>query len=421
MRIANDSDYGLSGTVWTADVDRGLDVARRVRTGTYTVNNFMMEFSAPFGGFKCSGIGRELGPEGLSAYLEPKTDQPADGLRAEDEVLREKISTRRRGDAETSRLTDPTGLRVSASPRLCVPSRGRVIGNELLRSSSAWNAPASCRRSREYIAIPNQSPAFDPQWREHGHMERAVELIADWVRAQQVAGLHARGRAARRAHAGGVDGGAGRRRDETVLLYGHLDKQPPMDGWSEGLGPWTPVVRDGKLYGRGGADDGYAAFACVAALQALQRAARAARALRGADRGLRGERQRAICRPTSRRSPIASARRAWSICLDSGCGNYEQLWITTSLRGLVGGTLTVGVLDEGVHSGGGQRHRAVERSASRASCSARLEDARHGRDPAAGRCTSRFPPSARAQAGGGRRCSGRRSRERFRSPARRGR
>ena len=73
LRIANDSDYGLSGTVWTADVDHGLEVARQVRTGTYTVNNFMMEFSAPFGGFKCSGVGRELGPEGLSAYLEAKS------------------------------------------------------------------------------------------------------------------------------------------------------------------------------------------------------------------------------------------------------------------------------------------------------------------------------------------------------------
>ncbi len=73
LRIANDSDYGLSGSVWTADIDHGVDVARGVRTGTYTVNGFGMEFGAPFGGFKCSGLGRELGPEGLNAYLEAKT------------------------------------------------------------------------------------------------------------------------------------------------------------------------------------------------------------------------------------------------------------------------------------------------------------------------------------------------------------
>ncbi len=73
VRIANDSDYGLSGSVWTSDVEAGIDVARRVRTGTYTVNGFAMEWSAPFGGFKNSGVGRELGPEGLGAYLEAKT------------------------------------------------------------------------------------------------------------------------------------------------------------------------------------------------------------------------------------------------------------------------------------------------------------------------------------------------------------
>jgi betaine-aldehyde dehydrogenase len=73
VRIANDSDYGLSGSVWSADLERGLAAARRVRTGSYGVNGFGMEFSAPFGGFKQSGIGRELGPEGLRAYLEPKT------------------------------------------------------------------------------------------------------------------------------------------------------------------------------------------------------------------------------------------------------------------------------------------------------------------------------------------------------------
>jgi aldehyde dehydrogenase (NAD+) len=73
VRIANDSDYGLSGSVWTTNFDTGVDIARRVRTGSYTVNGFAMEFGAPFGGFKQSGIGRELGPEGLNAFLEPKT------------------------------------------------------------------------------------------------------------------------------------------------------------------------------------------------------------------------------------------------------------------------------------------------------------------------------------------------------------
>ena len=73
MRIANDSDYGLSGSVWTADVERGLGIARRVRTGTFGVNQpYSMDPAAPFGGVKASGIGRELGREGLDGYLEIK-------------------------------------------------------------------------------------------------------------------------------------------------------------------------------------------------------------------------------------------------------------------------------------------------------------------------------------------------------------
>ncbi len=73
VRIANDSDYGLAGTVWTTDVEAGLDVARGVRTGTYGVNTYTMDFSAPFGGFKASGTGREFGPEGLAQYTELKS------------------------------------------------------------------------------------------------------------------------------------------------------------------------------------------------------------------------------------------------------------------------------------------------------------------------------------------------------------
>ncbi|MCS6997726.1 MAG: M20/M25/M40 family metallo-hydrolase, partial [Casimicrobiaceae bacterium] len=124
----------------------------------------------------------------------------------------------------------------------------------------------------EYIRIPNKSPMFDPDWERHGHMDEAAELMLRWVRAQPVPGLEAEivrlpGRTPLLfAEVPGVPG-----IEDTVLLYGHLDKQPEMSGWAEGLGPWTPVLRDGRLYGRGGADDGYACFASVGALLALAR------------------------------------------------------------------------------------------------------------------------------------------------------
>ena len=138
---------------------------------------------------------------------------------------------------------------------------------------------------------------------------------------------------------------------DTVLLYGHLDKQPEMVGWADGFGPWTPRIEGDKLYGRGGADDGYAMFGALTALLALQRAGRAARALRDPDRGLRGigQLRSALLRRSSggaHRQPVA-----WSCASISGCGNYDQLWLTTSLRGMVSGTLKVRVLTEGVHSG----------------------------------------------------------------------
>ena len=202
---------------------------------------------------------------------------------------------------------------------------------------------------REYIRIPNQSPFFDPQWREHGHMERAVALIADWVRAQKIPGLE--------LEVARLDGRTPLlwmempgESDETVLLYGHLDKQPPMHGWSEGLGPWSPVIRDGRLYGRGGADDGYSAFACVAALHALrsQRVphARCVVLIEACEESGSFDLPAYIDALADR-----IGTPSLIVCLDSGCGNYDQLWITTSLRGLIGGTLTVTVLDEGVHSG----------------------------------------------------------------------
>jgi acetylornithine deacetylase/succinyl-diaminopimelate desuccinylase-like protein len=201
----------------------------------------------------------------------------------------------------------------------------------------------------EYIKIPNQSPAFDPQWREHGYMEAAVDLVVNWVRAQGLRGLQ--------LEVVRQDGRtpliyievAGDAR-QTVLLYGHLDKQPPMDGWHDGLGPWTPVLRDDRLYGRGGADDGYSAFAAVTAIRALQEQglphARCIVLIEACEESGSGDLPHYI--------ELLKARLGYPnfvVCLDSGCGNYEQLWITASLRGMLNATLTVRVLDEGVHSG----------------------------------------------------------------------
>lgn len=204
----------------------------------------------------------------------------------------------------------------------------------------------------EYIRIPNQSPAFDPEWRAHGHMQRAVALIADWCRRQQIQGLQVEviEHPGRTPLIWAEVPGAGARAGETVLLYGHLDKQPAMSGWSEGLGPWTPVLRGERLYGRGGADDGYAAFASLSAIAALQRA------------GLPHARIVLLIEATEESGSFdlpyyvdALAARLGApslvVCLDSGCGNYQQLWTTTSLRGIITGTLTVRVLKEGVHSG----------------------------------------------------------------------
>ncbi len=201
----------------------------------------------------------------------------------------------------------------------------------------------------EYIRIPNQSPAFDKEWEAHGHMEKAVQLVAGWCRSQPLQGLKLEivrlpGRTP--VLLMDVPGSA----PGTVLLYGHLDKQPPMTGWEPGLGPWEPVLRDGKLYGRGGADDGYAAFASLTALCALQEQgvphARAVVLIEACEESGSPDLPAYIEKLAPR---IGTPELV--VCLDSGCGNYDQMWCTTSLRGIAAGRLTVEVLTEGVHSG----------------------------------------------------------------------
>ncbi len=200
-----------------------------------------------------------------------------------------------------------------------------------------------------YIAIPNKSPDFDPAWREHGHMDAAVELIEAWCREHgpddmtlEVVRLGDRTPVILMEIPGSLEG--------TVLLYGHLDKQPEMTGWEPGLGPWKPVLRDGKLYGRGGADDGYAAFASLAAIGALRAQqiehARYVVLIEACEESGSYDLPHYIEHLRDR-----IGEPSLIVCLDSGAGNYDQLWSTTSLRGMVSGELSVEVLTEGVHSG----------------------------------------------------------------------
>jgi acetylornithine deacetylase/succinyl-diaminopimelate desuccinylase-like protein len=205
----------------------------------------------------------------------------------------------------------------------------------------------------EYIKIPNKSPHFDADWVEHGYMEDAVQLISNWCRQQPIDGLQLEivrieGRTPLIFMEIPALGDSNS--DDTVLLYGHLDKQPEMTGWADGLGPWIPVIRDDLLYGRGGADDGYAAYASLAAIMALH------------DQGIPHARCVVLieaCEESGsydlphyiRLLEERIGTPSLVVCLDSGAGNYEQLWLTVSLRGMAAGTLRADVLTEGVHSG----------------------------------------------------------------------
>jgi acetylornithine deacetylase/succinyl-diaminopimelate desuccinylase-like protein len=203
----------------------------------------------------------------------------------------------------------------------------------------------------EYVRIPNKSPLFDPDWERNGHMEKAAQLIADWCRAQPVEGMTVEVRRLPGLTPVVLVDVPGEVPD-CVLLYGHLDKQPEFTGWHEGLAPWEPVIRDGKLYGRGGADDGYAAFSSLAAIVALKEQKvplpRCVILIEAS------EESGSVHLPAHLRALGEKlGQPSLVICLDAEAGNYEQVWCTTSLRGNLVGELNVRVLQEGVHSGMG--------------------------------------------------------------------
>ncbi len=217
---------------------------------------------------------------------------------------------------------------------------------------------------QRYIAVPAKSPAFDPAWADHGYLDAVLRQAADWVQAQRIPGLQLEILRLQQADgqprtpvlffeipaSAGRDGSPAPASGETVLMYGHLDKQPEFNGWRSDLGPWTPKIVDDRLYGRGGADDGYAVYASITAVQALKAQGAAHPRIVGLIE---------TCEESGSHDllPYVDALKSrlgqvgLVICLDSGAGNYDQLWLTTSLRGVASGVLKVEVLTEGIHSG----------------------------------------------------------------------
>jgi acetylornithine deacetylase/succinyl-diaminopimelate desuccinylase-like protein len=234
----------------------------------------------------------------------------------------------------------------------------------------------------DYVRIPAKSPDFDPDWAVHGHIDKAVAMFSAWAKKKladvkgatvEVVRLEKRTPVILIEVPGeGPNGGEG-----GVLLYGHLDKQPEMTGWSEGLGPWQPVIRDGKLYGRGCADDGYAMFGAVAALLALKREGkphpRCAILIEACEESGSPDLPFYVDALKERLGDVFLV-----VCLDSGAGDYDRLWLTTSLRGLASGHLTVKAMAHGLHSGDASGIAPSSFTALRALL-ARIDDAETGR------------------------------------------
>ena len=207
----------------------------------------------------------------------------------------------------------------------------------------------------EYVRFPCVSVQFDAQWREHGHLHRAIEHLRQWCLARPIDGmtidvLELDGRTPLLVIDIPAHHPEQLTNTDTVLLYGHCDKQPEMVGWRDGLGPWTPVVEGNRLYGRGGADDGYATYAALLAIEAARRAdlphSRCVVLIESSEESGSPDLPAYVDHLRDRLGTPTLV-----ICLDSGCLDDRRLWVTTSLRGLVAGTLRVDILREGVHSG----------------------------------------------------------------------
>lgn len=222
----------------------------------------------------------------------------------------------------------------------------------LRRASKQWDADI-VPQLVEYVKLPAKSPSFEAEWKRAGQIQRAIEQAQKFVAAQPVKNMTLEvitleGRTPVLFF--DIPGTGAKATGKTVLLYGHLDKQPEMTGWRDDSGPWTPLLEDGKLYGRGSADDGYAVFAAMAAVLALDAEnisrPRCVGLIETCEESGSYDLPPYLDALASRMGDVGLV-----VALDSGAGSYDELWATTSLRGLVNGTMTVRMLTEGVHSG----------------------------------------------------------------------
>ena len=207
----------------------------------------------------------------------------------------------------------------------------------------------------EYIKIDNLSPFFDPEWNVNGKAERAAEILIDWVNKQNIAGLKAE--VLKMDSLSPIiwveiasNGGEG-----TVFMYGHFDKQPHFDGWIEGTGPTTPKIIGDLLYGRGGADDGYAIFSSVMSIKSIQKSGLKHGNIKILIEGSEESGSPHLMQYVEKLSDKIGTPNLL-VCLDSGCKDYERLWITTSLRGNIVKNIKVECLQESCHSGLGTGH-----------------------------------------------------------------
>lgn len=203
----------------------------------------------------------------------------------------------------------------------------------------------------EYIRIPCRSTLYDLEWEKNNYLKTAAEHIVHWAQQQNIVGLKAEViKLNNFAPLIFIEVDASTESNKTVLLYSHYDKMPESSGWDEGLGAWTPVLKNDKLYGRGAVDDGYAVFTYIAAIKALQTQkiphAKFVFLIEGAEESGSGGFAEYMHHLRDR-----IGEPGFVVFLDGECKDYKRLWATTSTRGLINGFLNIEILTLAEHSG----------------------------------------------------------------------